>query len=44
MIPGAEFTVTKVAPLGDPIEVDLGGSRLCLRRSEAADLTFERVG
>lgn len=31
---GAEFTVVKVAPLGDPIEIDLRGYRLCLRKAE----------
>lgn len=31
---GTEFSVTKIAPLGDPIEIELRGYRLCLRRSE----------
>ncbi len=38
LIPGTEFSVVKVAPLGDPIEIDLRGYRLCLRRSETSCL------
>lgn len=33
---GTSFKVVKVAPLGDPIELDLRGYRLCLRRKETA--------
>jgi ferrous iron transport protein A len=33
-----EFLAT--APLGDPIEIRLGNSRLSLRRSEAAGITI----
>jgi len=33
---GAEVTVKKVAPLGDPIELTVRGYRLSLRRSDAA--------
>ena len=32
---GAEVTVRKVAPLGDPIEVTVRGYELSIRRSEA---------
>lgn len=32
---GTPFRVVKVAPLGDPIEIDVRGYRLCLRRREA---------
>ncbi|MCL2260587.1 MAG: ferrous iron transport protein A [Fibromonadales bacterium] len=32
---GTEFTVVKVSPLGDPIEIELRGYRLSLRRHEA---------
>ena len=34
--PGADITVRKKAPLGDPIEVTLRGYELTLRLSEAA--------
>lgn len=33
---GAEVTVKKVAPFGDPIEVTVRGYELSLRRQEAA--------
>ena len=34
--PGAEVLLRKRAPLGDPLEVNLRGYELTLRRSEAA--------
>ena len=34
--PGAEVTMRKKAPLGDPIEVTLRGYELTLRKDEAA--------
>lgn len=40
---GTEFTVVKVAPFGDPVEIDLRGYRLCLRRRESADFEIELV-
>lgn len=43
LLPGTEFTVTKVAPLGDPIEIDLRGYRLCLRRTETGCLRMIRL-
>lgn len=33
---GEEIEVIALAPLGDPIEIRLGDSRLSLRRGEAA--------
>lgn len=35
---GAEVTVRKVAPLGDPIEVNIRGYELTLRKSEAENI------
>lgn len=35
LIPGSPFTITRVAPLGDPIEIKICGSRLSLRKKEA---------
>lgn len=32
---GTSFRVVKVAPLNDPVEIDVRGYRLCLRRREA---------
>lgn len=35
VVPGAELKVIKSAPLGDPIEVEIQGYHLALRKSEA---------
>lgn len=32
----APVVVTRRAPLGDPLEIEVRGTRLCLRRQEAA--------
>ncbi|HYF01371.1 MAG TPA: ferrous iron transport protein A [Planctomycetota bacterium] len=37
-LPGAAVRVVQVAPLGDPLTVDLEGWRVSLRRSEARRL------
>jgi Fe2+ transport system protein FeoA len=39
--PRTTVTVKKVAPLGDPIEIEIRGFHLCLRRSEAATIAVE---
>jgi len=39
---GAEFTVTRVAPLGDPVQINLRGFNLTLRKAEADVLLVER--
>ena len=36
VLEGEEVEVVGYAPLGDPVEIRLGDSRLSLRRSEAA--------
>ncbi|MEI7984796.1 MAG: FeoA family protein [Armatimonadota bacterium] len=41
LIPGTEFKVVKIAPLGDPIEIDLRGYRLCLRKQEMTGFEVE---
>jgi ferrous iron transport protein A len=43
MTPGTEFTVKRVAPLGDPVEILLRGFRLSLRRAEAEGLQVEML-
>lgn len=43
LTPGAEFTIIGQAPLGDPLELELRGYRLSVRRSEAARITVELV-
>ena len=40
---GCEFSVSRFAPLGDPIEIDVRGYNLSLRRQEAAVLLVEGV-
>ena len=42
--PGCAFAVIGTAPLGDPIEVEVRGYRLSLRKSEAALVTVEANG
>ena len=42
MTVGTEFTVANVAPLGDPVELSVRGSRLTLRKGEAKALLVER--
>lgn len=36
ILPGTEFTVSRVAPFGDPIEIQVRGFALSLRKDEAA--------
>jgi ferrous iron transport protein A len=40
---GTEFTVTRYAPLGDPIEILVRGFKLSLRKTEATTLLVEKV-
>ncbi len=40
---GTVFRVIKVAPFGDPIEIEFRGTRLCLRRAEASCFVLELV-
>ena len=35
-VPGTQVTVIRCAPLGDPVEFELRGTRVSLRRSEAS--------
>lgn len=41
---GTEFLFVKRAPLGDPIEIELRGFSLTLRRAEARILELEPAG
>ncbi len=43
LTPGTEFTVTRVAPLGDPVEILVRGFKLSLRKNEAAALVIEEL-
>ena len=39
LIPGAELSIVKTAPLGDPVEISIHGYLLTLRLSEAAKIS-----
>jgi Fe2+ transport system protein FeoA len=39
--PGVDVTMVGFAPLGDPLEIELRGYRLSLRRSEAGRVQVE---
>lgn len=41
--PGTEILMRKVAPLGDPIEVNLRGYELSLRKAEAEQIIVEKI-
>jgi ferrous iron transport protein A len=41
LLPGTSFIVSHIAPLGDPIEIQVRGLALSLRKHEAAILTVE---
>jgi ferrous iron transport protein A len=43
LTPGTELTVTRWAPLGDPVEIKLRGFSLSLRKDEAASLIVEKI-
>jgi len=43
LIKGTDFRVNRVAPMGDPVEIDLRGFNLTLRKDEAAALLVEGV-
>ena len=44
MIPGAEVTVIKLAPMGDPMEVQVHGYELPLRLAEAQQIDIQPIG
>jgi Fe2+ transport system protein FeoA len=38
LITGERVTITRVAPLGDPLELEVKGYRLSLRKAEASQI------
>lgn len=42
--PGVEMKVIKVAPLGDPMEVNVRGYSLSLRKDETKEIQVELLG
>ena len=41
---GTQIDIMKIAPLGDPVEVETRGFRLSLRKAEAKILILEQIG
>lgn len=41
-VPGTEVIVRNVAPMGDPIEIQVRGSRVSIRRAEASQIQVQR--
>lgn len=42
--PGAVVILRKAAPMGDPLEINVRGYELSIRRSEAKEITVEITG
>lgn len=43
LTPGAEISVTRVAPMGDPVEIRVRGFALSVRRDEAEAISVEKL-
>ena len=43
LVPGSEVKMVRVAPLGDPVEFEVKGYSLSLRKSEARAITVEII-
>jgi ferrous iron transport protein A len=43
LTPGCEFLVTKVAPMGGPVEIETRGVRVCVRSCEADLVCIEPI-
>lgn len=41
LIPGTQLRVVRVAPLGDPVEIEFRGARIVIRPREAGVLELE---
>ncbi len=41
LTPGTGFSILQVAPMGDPVEIEVRGFKLSLRKDEAAVLLVE---
>ena len=44
LVPGASITAIRTAPLGDPIEYEVMGSRVAMRRSDAEGIVVDDPG
>jgi ferrous iron transport protein A len=43
LTPGAEISVVRVAPMGDPVEIRVRGFALSVRKDEAAAVSVEKL-
>ena len=43
LTPGAAVSVVQKAPLSDPIEINVRGYSLCIRRRQAKDITLRET-
>lgn len=43
LLPGTSLIVSRIAPLGDPIEIQVRGYALSLRKSEAQCIQIEEI-
>ena len=42
LVPGTAVAITNIAPLGDPLEIEVRGGRLSIRKDEAAQIRVRR--
>jgi ferrous iron transport protein A len=40
---GSEFSIIRIAPLGCPLQIEVRGTALTLRKEEASQLVLERL-
>lgn len=40
---GTEILIKKVAPMGDPVDIDLRGYELCIRKEEMRNIDVEVI-
>ena len=40
-LPGEKITLTKIAPMGDPIAIEVSGYQLSMRKKEASTVLLE---
>jgi len=43
LVPSVEVRVITIAPLGDPMQIEIRGGQWSIRRAEAAQITVERT-
>jgi Fe2+ transport system protein FeoA len=44
LVPGTQVRVVTVAPLGDPLRIEVRGGQWSIRRAEAGQIQVEAVG